>query len=77
MAGASEQERKMNKLNEELYRKWVGICQQYTSAPLTMNTAGKTTISSLGKVLLEVSHEEFETLTTNEIVEILRSNEDG
>jgi len=67
----------MNKASQQAYKKWLEIRKHFKDSQLVMNMCGGCRISSGNNVLLEIPHEEFETLTANEIVEILRSNEDG
>ena len=66
----------MFKQAEESYRKWLAIRQEFKDSAMILNMCGGVKFKSGGKTLLELSQEEFETLTANEIVEKLRSNKD-
>ena len=57
-------------MHEEFFRKWLGINQQSPVSPLTLNmaTGGKAIFRWQDKTLLELSQEEFEKMTANEIV---------
>ena len=62
----------MNEKHENFYRKWIGINQQSKVGPLMMRTFDeKVVLSVAGEVLLELSLDEFENLTANEILEKL------
>ena len=62
----------MNTNNESFYRKWIGISQQSTVGPLMLTTdKGNVTIKVAGEVLLEMSREDFDGTTVNQILKLM------
>ena len=59
----------MNELQEERYRKWLGICQQTSTYPLTLTRVEEEIrISVNGKLLFKATRDEYDGMTANEIV---------
>jgi len=62
----------MTKPTDEECRKWMGIVQQSGRTSLTLTLlAGKATLKSRGKVLLEMPRAEYTALTANEILAMI------
>ena len=60
----------MNFKDEEVYRKWLGICQQTKTVPLIMRFVGNNVhISTADKPLLTISKRKFLKLTANKLIE--------
>ena len=71
----------MHEQEEKRYNKWIDICDksQEIAYPLTLTNTGQgeVIISTKGRKLLTLTHEQFETYATNEIVRSIGENNDS